>query len=295
MLVHHSHPPAAPARVVVLGANGFIGRNLVRRLMRDGTPHLALGSSEIDLTQADAADRLVALLAPDDAVVMLAALTPDRGRDLATFLRNIDIARAVCLALERVPAAHVIYVSSDAVYPFGEGIVSEASAANPSDLYGTMHRTREVMVGASTKAPYAVLRPTLVYGGEDTHNSYGPNRFVRQALKEGKIVLGGGGEETRDHVFVDDVARVIDLVLRHRSAGVLNLATGRSLSFDAVARAIAGLFEAAPAVVYTPRTTPMTYRSFDVTAMLRAFPGVALTPLEAGLRPAYAALLAPSR
>jgi nucleoside-diphosphate-sugar epimerase len=41
----------------------------------------------------------------------------------------------------------------------------------------------------------------------DPHNGYGPNRFRRLAAAGQEIVLFGGGEERRDHVLVDDVAR----------------------------------------------------------------------------------------
>jgi len=50
-----------------------------------------------------------------------------------------------------------------------------------------MHRTRELMLAAEAKAPLAILRLTAVYGAGDTHNSYGPNRFLRQALKDGRF------------------------------------------------------------------------------------------------------------
>src|SRR3546814_996991 len=88
-----------------------------------------------------------------------------------------------------------------------------------------------------------LLRPTLIYGAEDTHNSYGPNRLRRMARKDARITLFGAGEETRDHISVDDVYRLILLTLRHRSEGVVNLATGHSISYMELARKIAYLFD----------------------------------------------------
>jgi nucleoside-diphosphate-sugar epimerase len=132
-----------------------------------------------------------------------------------------------------------------------------------------------------------VLRSTLVYGAGDTHNSYGPNRFRRQAAQEGRITLGGGGEETRDHLFVEDVAELLGRVLAHRSRGLLNLATGRSHTFADVAAGVAAQFPEPVAVVTTPRTGPITHRAFDITRLLSAFPGFVFTPLEAGLARAH--------
>jgi nucleoside-diphosphate-sugar epimerase len=240
-----------------------------------------LGRHEIDLSTEQAADLLAAELRPDDTLVFLAALTPDKGRGTPAFLANVRMGAAVCTALERQPCAHVVYVSSDAVYPFRTGLVSEDTPAEPTDLYGAMHLARELMVKQGAKAPVAVLRPTLIYGGGDTHNSYGPNRFRRMA-RDGKITLFGEGEETRDHIFVDDVVALIGLVVLQRSAGTLNIATGSSIAYRDLAHAVAALSPKVE-VVGTPRQNPITHRAFDVTAIRRAFPQFRFTSLEQGL------------
>ncbi len=292
MLQHHNATPTKPARVVVLGSRGFIGRHLIAHLKDEAISALAVGSDQIDLTGADAGERLAAVLRADDAVVMLNAITPDKGRDIDTMMRNLAMAHAVCVALAKQPVAHMVYVSSDAVYPFTAGLVSENSPAAPIDLYGSMHRTREIMFESTVKAPLAIVRPTLVYGADDSHNSYGPNRFRRQAAKDGKITLGGEGEETRDHIAVQDLVRLIGVIVSHRSAGKLNLATGRSVSFQELARLVAAQFDRPVEIVFTPRGSPVTHRTFDVTACRKAFPTFVFTPLRDGLSAAHAAMLA---
>ena len=279
-----------PARVVVLGARGFIGRTLVPVLQRAGIAALPVSSADLDLATDGAADRLAAMLQPHDAVVMLAALTPDKGRGLQAFLTNIHMAASLCRALGNVTPAQVVYLSSDSVYPIGTGLVSEASCAEPDDLYGMMHLAREMMVESATKAPVAVLRSTLVYGAEDTHNSYGPNRLRRMAHRDGTITLFGEGEETRDHILVDDVAALTMLVLRHRSIGTLNLATGRSVSYAELANEVAALLDEPIDIIGTTRQTPITHRHFDVTAVHKAFPTFTFTPLDTGLAKAHAGM-----
>ena len=66
-------------------------------------------------------------------------------------------------------------------------------------------------------------------------------RTASGAWRSGEdIVLFGEGEERRDHVLVEDVAEMVVRMLRHRSRGVLNVATGEVHSFrDVAARAIA--------------------------------------------------------
>ncbi|MFI4987214.1 MAG: NAD-dependent epimerase/dehydratase family protein [Alphaproteobacteria bacterium] len=279
MLEHRNKAPVPPSRVVVLGARGIIGRALTRVLAREAVPLLALSSADIDLLDAGAAERLAGLLRADDAVVMLAALTPDKGRDIATLMRNLRMGEAVCAALAQAACDQVIYVSTDAVYRTGPELITERTPADPPELYGAMHRTRETMFAATVAAGHlAIPRVTMVLAAGDTHGSYGANRFRRQAREAGKITLGGEGEETRDQIYLGDLVELIRLMLVHRSHGVLNAVSGVSPSFLEVARLVAAQFEPRPEIVFTPRTAPISHRHYDITALRRAFPRFRLTP-----------------
>ena len=283
MLQHHNNDARDPSRVVILGPTGFIGSKLVEHLNTKKTPVLSLGRDRVELTADDAARKIAAELHPDDTLVFLAALTPDKGRGIPPFLSNLKMAAMVCAAIESKPPAHVVYISSDAVYPFRAGLVDETSCAEPVDLYAAMHITREIMIKHAAKVPVAILRPTLIFGAADTHNSYGPNRFRRMAGNDRRITLFGNGEETRDHVFIDDVVKLIDLVIRHRSTGMLNVASGRSISYADLAKLVAGLFPHPIEIAGSPRQNPITHRAFDVTEIHRSFPVFTFTPLERGL------------
>ena len=194
-LSHAYHQPRKPDRVVVLGSGGFLGRSLLRACATAGIEALGLASRDIDLAEASAGARLAERLRSNDILIFLAALTPDKGRDSSALMRNLAIARAVCEATRAVGVAQIVYASSDAVYSFATALISEATPAVPVDLYGAMHRTRELMLATEAKAPIAILRLTAVYGAGDTHNSYGPNRFLRQALKDGRIALFGNARK----------------------------------------------------------------------------------------------------
>lgn len=285
MLDHHRQPAASPARVVVLGSRGFIGRTTVERLRKSGIMTLALPSTELDLEAPGAADALAAKLRPDDALVMFSALTPDKGKDIATMNRNLAMAGAVCAALGKQKIDHVVYISSDAVYGEAPALVDESTPAAPDALYGAMHLTRELMFRSVVPAnALCILRPTLVYGATDTHNSYGSNRFRRQGAKDGKIPLFGNGEETRDHVLVDDVAELVRLCLTHKSAGVLNAVSGRSLSFKQCAELVVKQFEKMVEIELKPRGpgAVITHRSYDVSDCRKAFPSFRWTSAEEG-------------
>ena len=170
-------------------------------------------------------------------------------------------------------------------------MITEETPAIPTDLYGAMHRTRELMLLNEVKAPLAILRYCAVYGAGDTHNSYGPNRFVRQARKDGRIALFGEGEETRDHLHIADAAAITMQVIRHGSAGFANVVSGRSVTFREVAELVVAGAGRPVAIASSPRQSAVTHRHFDNAGLVRAFPGMRFTPLADGL----AALVADSK
>ena len=295
MLRHHHLRPLVPDRVVVLGARGFIGNAIAARLAAQRVPVMALGRSEIDLTARDAGDRLAQWLQRADALVMVSARAPCKTPQM--LLDNIQMMGAVCDALERSPVAHVVYVSSDAVYHDTLTPLSEGSPAAPTSLHGAMHLAREQMLKAAVgRIPLALLRPTLVYGASDPHNGYGPNRFRRLANRGEPIVLFGEGEEQRDHVDVEDVAAIACRVLAQRSEGTLNIATGVVTSFRTIAEHVVALSWTKVPISTSPRNGPMPhngYRAFNPQNTLAAFPDFRYTALAEGLKRAQRQEFAP--
>ena len=231
-----------------------------------------------------AAESLAAALRADDALVFASAKAP--CKDLAMLRENLVMAEAVCSALQKRPVAHVLYLSSDAVYKDSPKPLTEASCAEPGALHGVMHLAREVALRQVHAGPLVLLRSTLVYGFEDPHNGYGPNRFRRLAAAGKEIVLFGEGEERRDHVDVEDVAELARLMIVHRSAGIANAVSGEVASFRELAEHAAAAFEPRVAVKGSPRSGPMPHdglRPFDNSAVLAAFPGFRFKPWREGL------------
>ena len=283
MLEHKNAIPAKPVRVVIIGAGGFVGGAIARQLAEDGVSVLPLTRKELDLLTDDAAARLKGVLRSGDSVVIVSAIAP--AKTVPGLIQNLKMAEAVCAALSETEIAHAVYISSDAVYADDANPVTERSYLAPSTIHGMMHVARELMLKSATQAPVAKLRPTLIYGAADPHNGYGPNRFRRQAARGEPILIFGEGEERRDHVFIDDVAKLASLVLFHRSAGALNVATGVSTSFCDIAHMVVKQFPGA-VVKNQPRQGPrphLLHRHFDITNGLKAFPSFHYTQLEKGL------------
>jgi nucleoside-diphosphate-sugar epimerase len=288
MLVHHADSESLPERIVVVGSNSFVGKALLRRLNASGAAVLSLGRADLDLAKEDAGERLAALIRPTDAVVAIAAKAPCRNVD--DFLANACIIRALAAGLSAAKPAHLINLSSDAVYGDESTPLTESHDAAPGSMHGAMHLAREIAL-KGVGSPLAILRPTLLYGASDPHNGYGPNLFRRKANSGEDIVLFGEGEERRDHVDVDDVAEIVARVLLRRSTGVLNIASGSVASFQEIARLAADLAGKPISIRNSARTGPMPhngYRPFDPAATFAAFADFRYTPLKAGMAKAQA-------
>ncbi len=287
MLIHTFTKRTKPARTVLLGAGGFLGLELSSRLATENIPIRAVSSKEIDLIGGEAVGRLAALFRTDDAVVMTACIPPEKGRDIAAFMKNIRMAESLAGAILLKAPAHLLYVSSDAVYDARHSsLLNEDSSCEPTSLYALAHVAREKMlenVCGAHDIPFVVVRPCAIYGARDTHNSYGPNRFIRNALDTGKITLFGDGEERRHHVYVADVVRVIELCMLHRSVGTINAVTGQAVSFYTVASMVISAIERHIVLERATRSNPIAHRHFDTTGLIKACPDFHATALADGI------------
>jgi nucleoside-diphosphate-sugar epimerase len=284
MLRHQNLTTRLPSRVVVIGAAGFVGNALIKRLASLGASVLALGRRDIDLLASDASARLASMLRPDDVLVAVAARAPCKTVQMLS--ENMKIVAAMVEVLAKSPVSHVVNISSDAVYADSPSPLTEESTMAPDTLHGVMHLARELAFIHEVRAPLAILRPSLLYGAADPHNGYGPNRFRRLANEGKDIVLFGDGEERRDHVLIDDVAEVIVRVIERRSAGSLNIATGNVHSFREVAELVVANAPNRVAIKASPRNGPMPhngYRPFDNSSTRAAFPDFNYTALPDGI------------
>jgi len=284
VLIHQSKTPQKPSRVVVLGSGGFIGGAIYRRLNQSGIPTLALTRDQLNLLDPQSAGKLAKMLDENDTLVFVSAMAP--CKDMAMLIENTLMAQSVLNAIKLKPVSHIIYISSDAVYKDSSTELNEASCTEPDSIHGVMHLMREIALRQEYAGPLAIVRPTLVYGFDDPHNGYGPNRFCRLAAAGKEIYLFGEGEEQRDHVNVEDIAELVLQIILHKSKGIINAVSGDLVSFRALAELIATSFEPSVVVRGSVRTSPMPhdgYRAFDNSAVFNYFPDFKFKSYKEGI------------
>ena len=132
-----------------------------------------------------------------------------------------------------------------------------------------MHLVRENVLLNYFGNKLCILRPTLIYGTEDPHNGYGPNKFLRLVLNDENIELFGKGEEMRDHIHVNDVIYVIKFCLTKNYIGNINIASGKLISFYEIAKLCIKKNRKVK-IKFLPRSGPMPhggYRKFNINKL----------------------------
>ncbi len=256
-------------KTIIFGGSGFVGTALKKLLESQGTLYLA-PSSKLDLTDVECIPIINEMIEDGDTIIMLAVLTQERGDARDTTLKNVMMARNLLDAIKDKKLAHFVYVSSDSVYGKAWETIDQFTPVCPDTLYGYMHAMREQYFKEYFPA-LTILRPCAIYGIGDTHNSYGINRFIREAKANKEISLFGEGEEYRSNIHVDDVAAIIAKAAKEKIAGTFNTVTSPSWSFAKIAEFIQSHMDNIK-IVHRLRTARITHRHFDNSALLKVFP-----------------------
>jgi len=274
-----------PKRTVIIGAKGFVGQSICKVLKNDNMPILELSRNEVDFQKPEASLKLQSLLDQDDFIIIAAAEAPVKNN--AMLLNNINIMKIIIDSILKKNIKRVVYVSSDAVYSDSKNNLIEKSPVEPQSLHGIMHLTREIMLKQLEHIQLSIIRPTLIYGSKDPHNGYGPNQFFRLASLKKNITLFGKGEELRDHVSINDVSKLIAKVTFSNFEGILNIASGKVISFKDIAKFIQKSYDNKINIIETERVGKMPhdgYRSFNIDKIHSLFPNFKITTVESGLK-----------
>ena len=251
-------------RVIILGSKSFIASSIIKNLKKKNYKLILVDRKKCDFEKSTSILKLSKIIKSNDIVLFVAAIAPVKNINM--FYKNILICKNVYQSLENKKNINLIYVSSDAVYSDTMKLIDENSSTEPNSLHGLMHLTREKMLNQLNLNKYTILRPTLVYGLDDPHDGYGPNKFFKNYKNKKKIYLFGKGEERRDHIFIDDVGRIITKLIDKQKSGIFNIVSGKVVSFHQIAKFIIDLKPKNTSIDYLIRKGKMPhngYRAFN--------------------------------
>ncbi len=250
------------SRIVICGATGFIGRNLVEHFARQGghdivaVAHLrppfaepGVRWAEVDLRDAAAVDRLL----EGADIVIQAAATTSGAKDITSkpFIHVTDnaVMNSVLLrAAHEHSVKHFVFFSCTVMYPSSSVPVKEedfTGEISPKyfgvgwtkvyvekmcDFYAGLGRTK-----------HTVIRHSNIYGPYDKFDLERSHVFgasvTKAMLAKDELTIWGTGEERRDLLHVDDLVRFVRLAIEKQSAnfGLYNCGA-RAVDLDPRAR-----------------------------------------------------------
>ena len=272
-------------RIVIIGSSGIISQNLQKKLKEKKLNFLSFGRKDFDLKKNKSYEVLNKKIRNNDIIIFISAEAPAKNMEM--FFNNMKICDNVCKSLKEKKINKLIYISSDAVYSDTSLKITEKSKALPDSIHGMMHLMREISLQINFKKRLCILRPTLIYGVGDSHQGYGPNRFINLEKKNKDIFLFGKGEERRDHIYIDDLINILFKCIKNNKYGVFNLASGIVTSFNKIAKIVVTLTNSKSRILNTKRVGLMPhngYRPFNVTFIKKNFKNIELNTIEDGVK-----------
>jgi len=304
-------------RVLITGGAGFIGSHTAARLLELGHKVRVyddlssgklgnLSGMDVDFVKGDIRRpaALAAAMRGVDAVLHLAALvsvpesvrSPRLSHDI-----NVTGTFNVFSAAREAGVGRVVSASSAAVYgnlpgfPKKEDMPLRAESPYAAGKLAVEHYATAFAGVYGMKT--VCLRYFNVFGPrQDPSSPYSGviSRFAAAIASRGRVTIFGDGRQTRDFVYVGDVARANAMALLSRRAGrgeAVNVATGRSVSLLSLAREMYAAAGAVPAFKFAAARSGDVRRSLaDISLAGRLLGYAPRFGLQEGLDATMAAL-----
>jgi nucleoside-diphosphate-sugar epimerase len=230
--------------ITVLGASGFIGSRLVKRLEALGREHRAARRDDPPPTGSLG------------HVVYCIGLTADfRSRTFDT------VEAHVCKLLEVLRGADfesLLYLSSTRVYAGSDSTSEETTIrVSPLDVYNASKITGESLV-LNCGGLGRVVRISNVYGDDFSSDNF-LSTIIKDAITKGKVVLQTSAESAKDYISVDSVVDGLIAIATRGKERIYNLASGVNVSNGRLAETLRSLTgctveysQPAPLVTFPP-------------------------------------------
>ncbi|MDX1584102.1 MAG: NAD-dependent epimerase/dehydratase family protein [Thermoanaerobaculia bacterium] len=294
--------------VLVTGGAGFIGSHVVDRYVEEGWKVTVVDdlSSGLRENVNPSAELIVSDLRDPETLVEIRKRSPDVINHHAA---QIDVRKSVAnpawdaelniiatlnllnVAIETGVGKFIFASSGGASY--GEPVEvpqDESHPESPISPYGCAKLAVDKYLGyydEILELPTVSLRYGNVYGPRQrTDGEAGVVAiFVGHMLRDETVTINGSGEQTRDYVFVEDVARANVAVSGTELNGIFNVGTGREVSVRELCNSLIDLTESGSRVEHGPAKKGEQQRSVLDGSKLRKAAGLReYVSLEEGLR-----------
>lgn len=274
----------------VFGANSFIGRNIVRNMVREGVPVIAYGrrfgedfqsfvGESVETRVVDINDDLethaslhglthvIQLINNSNPAVGNNKVVSDLHYNVISHVRFIES----CIASK---IKNLVFISSGGtVYGVPQSLpIKEDHPTNPLNSYGLSKRVVEkylTMLCRGTELGYTILRVANPFGpGQSAYKGQGLIPTILQRQKSGLpvTILGDGGSQ-RDYLYIDDVVSAVTAaVTRQPLCDVVNIGSGKGRTVIEIIETIESLMDIPIAREFAEaRPTDTPFNILDIT------------------------------
>jgi UDP-glucose 4-epimerase len=295
--------------VLVTGGAGFIGSHTVEALIEEGAQIRVLDDFSSGRESNLPLDRQLSVVKGDirDAdlvresmegithVLHLAAQVSVQlsvDDPLASASVNVGGFLTVLDAARIAGVQRFVYASSAAVYGVPQELpLEESSSVRPVSPYGLDKLVNEQYADLYRRlygVPCLGLRYFNVYGTrQDPASPYSGviSIFLERITSGAEVSVFGDGEQSRDFVYVKDIAQANTNALRSDNTGVVNVASGRSVTLlELIAGMEAACGKTALVAHVDKRPGDIRHSHGSAERMQKWLGPLQLTPLELGLR-----------
>jgi GDP-L-fucose synthase len=289
--------------VLVTGGAGFLGSHVVEALIRENCSRIyVVRSSEYDLTRQDQAEKLF-YDHKSDIVVHLAGLVGgieiNKQCPAEFFYKNLLMGTFTLHYAWLSGVSKVVTAGAGCGYPktaeqplredsFWDGFPQEESA--PYSLAKRMLHIQSLAYWEQYKFPVIVTIPGNIYGPYDNFQLQTahviPSLVRKFAEADNEVIVWGSGQQTRDFVYAEDVARGILLAAeKYNCAEIVNLSSGEESSIQDVVENLKRISGFSGKVIWDKsKPEGQVHRMFSIEKAQKEIGFAATTRLYDGLK-----------
>ena len=237
-------------KILLTGANGLLGRHLVKKLAEKGYEVIATAKGEskinsigngkvkflsLDITDGAAVNKLMNEVKPD-VVLHTAAMTQVDECELNKidcWNTNVTATRFLIDSAKETKS-RIIFISTDFVFDGLHGPYKEEDEPNPVNYYGSTKLAAEKAV-IQSGLDWAIVRTVLVVGNTEDGQRQNILTWVKEKLEKGETIKVVD-DQVRTPTYVEDLADGIILILEKKSKGIFHIAGKDTLTPYQIAR-----------------------------------------------------------
>ncbi len=272
-------------RILIAGANGFIGKNFVLHLKKNGYDNVfAPTRQQCDLMDYRQTIDVFVSMKPDIVFHCAGTGYGIGGKSTSkaqVMLEHLMINTHIIDASHKTKAKKIIAMGSAAIYPMvvNQYPISEScifdGPPNPNeDSYAGAKRmllTNLKAYGDSYNMEWVYIVACNLYGPLDNFHSPFPsvipaliNKFAHSARLNTPIEVWGDGSPTKDFMFINDFVRLAELLMVN-GQGPYNIGTGKPTTIREVVDILGQITGCSNNIIYDPsKPNSANYRAFDL-------------------------------